>query len=237
MYTKYHQFLESKKSFTNFIKSNKFKETYGTYETTNLKLEKELEENFKNYYDKLKIEDDKLIIFKKDIKYECTMLYSDINKKEWNKFLNLIDKDDLYLGENQKDIDDEEFGLEKEPHITILWGIHPLKNKEKVFEWLKNLKPIELEFNKISMFENEKYDVVKIDIKPTEELLKYRKYAIENIENTQTFDGYKPHITISYVKKGTGKKYIRNIEKEKLIFNKVAYSEPDYNKTFFKLKN
>ena len=173
---------------------------------------------------------------KEDIKYDCIMLYSDINKKEWNKFLNLIDEEDLYLG-SKEDIEKDEYGLEKDEHITLLYGIHSDEvDKKEVYNWLKTLEPIELELKNISIFENDNYDVVKIDIKPTKELLKYRKYAIKNFPNTQTYDEYKPHMTIAYCKKGTGKKYIQKLDDDTLLeFNEAVYSDYTYKKKYFKL--
>ena len=166
------------------------------------------------------------------------MLSSDIDKNDWKEFLNIIDEKDLYLGENQKDIDDDEFGLESNPHITLLYGIHPKENnKDEIIDWLKTLKPIVLKLSKIGIFENEKFDVVKIDIEPTKQLLEYRKYAIDNIVNTQSFDGYHPHMTLAYVKPGKGKNYIKTLEKKlKLNFNVAIYSESNYKKEYIKLK-
>jgi 2'-5' RNA ligase len=245
MFIKFEQFLESKKnSLSKFLKEYNPENNYGTYEIKDTKenlekLKKELEENYKNDYSKLKLEDKKLIIFKKDVKYDCIMLSSDIDKKEWNKFLELIDEKDLYLGETQKDIDEDEYGLEKEAHITIIYGIHPKENdKKEILDWLETLKPVTLEMSKIGIFENEKYDVVKIEVEPTKQLLKYRKYTIDNFPNTQTFDGYNPHMTLAYVKSGKGKKYIQILkEKLKLEFNEAIYSDSNYKKKYIKLND
>lgn len=244
MYIKIEHFLESEKNTLNkLLKDYDIKDTYGYYEISDskeilTKLKKDIEENYKKEYDKLKLEDNKLIIFKKDVKFDCIMLSSDIDKKDWDDFLKIIDEKDLYLGETQKDIDDDEYGLESEPHITLLYGIHPKENdKEEILDWLKTLKPIELELSKIGIFENEKFDVVKIEIKPTEQLLKYRKHIEETFKNTQTFDGYNPHMTLAYVKTGKGKKYIQTLkEKLKLNFNEVIYSDSSYKKKYIKLK-
>jgi 2'-5' RNA ligase len=244
MYIKIEHFLESEKTTLHkLLKDYKINDTYGYYEISDSKenlnkLKKIIEENYKKEYDKLKFKDNKLIIFKKDIKYDCVMLSSDINKKNWNDFLKIVDKKDLYLGETKKDIDDDEYGLESEPHITLIYGIHPKENdKEEIIDWLKTLNPMKLELSKVGIFENEKYDVVKIEVEPTEQLLKYRKYIEETFENTQTFDNYNPHMTLAYVKSGKGKKYVQTLkEKLKLIFNEVIYSDSSYKKEYVKLK-
>lgn len=245
MYTNFEQFLESQKNtFKKFIKENEFEETYGTYELkdtkTNLeKLKKDLEENYKNDFFKLKIEDKKLIIFKKDVKYNCIMFSSNIDKKKWNNFLKLIDEKDLYLGETQKDIDDDEYGLEKQPHITLLYGLIPKENKkEDVLDWLKSLKSFNLKMENIGIFENDKFDVVKIDIEPTKQLLKYREDSLEKFPNVQSFDGYHPHMTLAYIKSGKGKKYIQKLkDKLELEFNEAIYSDFNYKKEYIKLND
>ena len=161
------------------------------------------------------------------------MYYAIFKNEKLNDIIKMIDEKDIY------DDDKNDFGYETESHITLLYGIHPKEiNKEEIFEYLKSIKSLELEIDNVSIFENDKFDVVKFDIKPTKELLKIRKYLIENIKNTQSFDGYHPHMTIAYVKKGEGEKYIKNLkEKIKIKLDKVCYSNPKYKKEFFDLED
>jgi 2'-5' RNA ligase len=102
---------------------------------------------------------------------------------------------------------------------------------------LEDYKPIELKTGEVGMFETDKYDVIKIDVKPTKELLAYRKDLIENTKNTQTYDTYTPHMTIAYVKKGKGNKYIKKIKVEEmeLEFDTIKYSDSNYKKKTIKL--
>lgn len=156
----------------------------------------------------------------KKLDYGCIMLYANIsNWKE--KHLSLIEKEDIY--------DDEfkDYGLEHEPHATILFGIHLDENKpEEIKEFMKLIfkNPIEVVINKISNFECDDYDVVKYDVPITEELQLYHDITMQTFSNTQTFDEYKPHMTISYVKKGKGKKYSKKIKPFKVKFDTVVYS-------------
>ena len=148
-----------------------------------------------------------------------------------------IKEDDLY--EDPEGID--EYGLEKDPHITIIFGIHSTENKQdEIISKVKEYKPIELESDdKITMFETDKYDVLKIDIKPTKELLKHRKDLIENTKNTQTYPNYHPHMTVGYIKKGKGKEYLKKlkVDKKKILFDTIKYSDHNYKKKTIKLKN
>lgn len=165
--------------------------------------------------------------------FDCVMLFSDISKKKWRgEYLNKIKEEDIYDDENG------EFGLEDEPHITLLFGIHPDEvDRELAEAMVKSISKIELKADKISIFENDDFDVVKLDIIPSETLLQLRKMFINTLPNTQTFPDYKPHMTISYVKKGEGKKYKEKFkEPVKFTFNKGVYSDYEFNKKFFKLK-
>lgn len=169
----------------------------------------------------------------KEKEYDCIMFWSDITKTKWKKeFLSKIDKNDIYDPNN-----DGDYGLEDEPHITLLYGIHPDEvDKDLAINLIKTISPIELESKKISIFENEEFDVVKIEIIPNNTLLQLRKILINILPNTQTFKDYNPHMTISYVKKGKGKKYIEKFKEPiKFNFNKIVYSDSNHEKEFFKL--
>jgi len=213
------------------------KDEYGYYEIESdepEKTKKMLLNDYESGIMKIDIKNDKLTIFKNDAKFDCVMLYAKIDNKLWKKIQDNIDEKDLY--EDPEGI--EEFGLEKEPHLTIIYGIHSSENDQnKIIKKLEKYKPINLKMNGVSMFETDKYDVIKIDIKPSDELLKYRKDLIDNTINTQTYPDYHPHMTIAYVKKGKGKKYIKKIkiDKMELEFDTIKYSDHKYKKKTIKL--
>ena len=161
------------------------------------------------------------------LKYDCLML--DANISNWKEKTSIIDKEDVY----EKD---DDYGVEKNPHVTIIYGIHPDEvNREELYEEIEKIKPVKTTIEKISVFECEDYDVVKFDVPVTPELKKYRKIFLK-FPNTQTYDEYLPHMTIAYVKKGTGKKYEQKIKPFNVVFNKAAYSSPGKNKKYFDLK-
>ena len=57
---------------------------------------------------------------------------------------------------------DPECGLEDDIHITILYGVlSPITTIRNIF---KNEKPIQIVLRDITVFQNEKYDVLKIEI-------------------------------------------------------------------------
>ena len=74
--------------------------------------------------------------------------------------------------------------------------------------------------NHTILFENLEFDVVKLGVIKTPKLEEINK-RLSELPNSNQFPEYKPHITLAYVKKGSGQKYadpnykyqIKNISK------------------------
>lgn len=151
------------------------------------------------------------------IEYGCLMLFLDV--PVWEKITSVIKPEDVYEKDN-------DYGIEKEPHLTILYGFHDEVTSTEVFELFKEvmpMKPIEVKISGISVFENENFDVVKFDVNSPE--LTELNEIMRQLPNTTKFPNYHAHITIAYVKKGEGEKYVRPFEKErKLLGNKLVYT-------------
>lgn len=98
-------------------------------------------------------------------------------------------------------------GREDHPHITIKYGIHD-EGSEKIKELLKDEPPVKVKLGDISLFhpEGKPYDVVKIDV-DSPDLHRLNKKISDNMEVTDTFPDYKPHVTIAYVTKGSGEEF------------------------------
>jgi len=164
------------------------------------------------------------------IEYGALMLGLDI--PDWKKFTKIIKKDDIY----EKN---DEFGIETMPHLTLLYGFHDNVNSTEVFDLYKKnfkLKPIEITTNKISIFENDEFDVVKFDV--NSKLLTNINKVLKELPNTSDFPEYHAHITIAYVKKGCGDKYIVNLKKKiKFIGNKLIFSTKNESKNILKLND
>jgi len=151
--------------------------------------------------------------------YGCLMLYVDV--KNWHGISQSINHEDLYKPEETR------YGIETDPHITILYGIHKDVDDYSVKELFKNLgkSNFDIKINGIDCFFNKDYDVLKfnIDSKKLHELNRLAK----SLPNTNEYPEYKPHMTIAYLKKGTGQKYINenfNIGIDNII--KIVYSKP-----------
>lgn len=164
-------------------------------------------------------------------KYGCVMVYFDYDKSDWKTFQDLIDKDDLYDPK-----DDKGFGKEKDPHVTILYGLHDTIPDKDIVEKIKDITKPKLKMGKVSSFEtNPDYDVLKFDV-TSEDLHKLNK-KFAKFPHTNNFPDYHPHCTIAYVKHGKAKKYIEKLNKAadmdfesiKIVYSKANGEKKDYN--------
>jgi len=154
--------------------------------------------------------------------YGCVMM--EPNKIDgWEeKHLAGIDEKDVYIKPS-----DDSYGLEENPHVTVLYGIHEDEVDPSVVTDMieQKMEPIKVKISEIDIFENEEYDVVKYNVPVTDELKEYREMFMNSFENTQTFPEYYPHITLAYVKPGTGKKYKKTLEEPFTVkFTRGVYS-------------
>jgi 2'-5' RNA ligase len=79
----------------------------------------------------------------------------------------------------------------------------------------------------VSLFENPEFDVVKLDVIKTSNLEEINK-RLSELPNSNQFPEYKPHITLAYIKKGSGQKYIDSSYKYQIKnISKIVYSRPD----------
>lgn len=156
-------------------------------------------------------------------KLGCVMVY--LNIKNWESITSNISEEDLYKpGESR-------YGRETDPHITILYGLHKEVEENDIIEAFKdyNSKDTTIEVDKIDIFENEYFDVVKMDV--ISEFLTNMNKKLSTLPHTSDFPNYKPHITIAYVNKGCGDKYAQS--NYKYTFNdidKIVYSKPNGEK-------
>lgn len=93
-------------------------------------------------------------------------------------------------------------------HITIKYGLHT-GDGELVRRVVQGFGPVTLKLGKVSLFENDDADVVKVDVE-SEQLRKLNALLSESLANTDTHPTYIPHICLAYVKPGAGRKYTRN---------------------------
>lgn len=160
--------------------------------------------------------------FKSGDLYDYGCVFINCNIPNWNNLLDKISNDDLYKS------DDPTYGKESNPHCTILYGLKPNVPESTIKSTLSNIKKNELNIkaNKIDCFENEDFDVVKINIES--KLLHKINSMLLSLPHKIFFDKYIPHITIAYVKPGLGKKYLNPDYKcEIKNINNIIYTKTD----------
>jgi 2'-5' RNA ligase len=162
--------------------------------------------------------------------YGCVMV--EVPVSNWNEITSYINPEDVYTG------GDDTHGIQENPHVTILYGLHKEVTPEMVKSVFRDFtENINIEVDGIDIFENKDYDVVKFNVKADGALQELHN-RLSEFPNSNSFPDYKPHITIAYVNKGTGKKYIKPDYKY-VVKNvvKITYSMSSGEKIEFDYKN
>ena len=160
-----------------------------------------------------------------DRKHEfgCAMLYFDFPKME--EIHSLIDENDLYI-----DDEDSSFGLETEPHCTLLFGLHEEVDTQDIADILNQYSFTTLKIDNPSFFEvDDIYDVLKFEVFDYD--LKDINKELRNYPHTNDYPNYQPHCTIAYLKPGLGQKYVDLLNRNKLNQFKLPPSYAVYSKT------
>lgn len=160
--------------------------------------------------------------------YGCVMIYFKI--PNWESIVSKIETKDLY------DPHSGRHGLETQPHITVLYGLHSEVNEQQIEEALSGIsdKDIDIEIDGINFFENKDFDVVKMNIKS--DVLHEMNRRLSGLPHTTDYPEYKPHMTVAYVLPGLGKKYLEPTYHYKFNdHSKVVYSKTDGTKSDIKL--
>lgn len=164
--------------------------------------------------------------------YGCVMLY--FNFPEINKIHDAINPKDVYTEEG-----DKTFGLEDEPHTTLLYGLHTEVTLDNVKDVLSGYTYTPCTIHNPSLFKNEKYDVLKFDVKGDN--LHKTNEALKKYPYTSSFPKYHPHLTIGYINPGLGQKYVDMLNKViptsgyQLVPQYAVYSMPDGTKHKIKI--
>jgi hypothetical protein len=133
-------------------------------------------------------------------KFSCTQIQAPADiagfLMQWGK--QNIPEENLYYDEKGDN------GREVEPHVTVKYGLQIPAPNQALLQIIGTTKPFKVKLGLVSLFENPKFDVVKVDV-DSPELHQLNRAISEAIPCKDTFPDYHPHMTIAYVKKGTGR--------------------------------
>lgn len=152
--------------------------------------------------------------------YGCVMASIDGDSRNHILTLNrkLIPDDIIY------DDNTHEFGRETDPHVTIKFGLTKSYSKKEIEDFFKDVDPFTIRFGNISIFENDKFDVVKIDVES--DILRTLNKQFSKLPNEDEHPKYHAHCTLAYVKPGEGKQFISKKEKIPVAtIDKIVYSD------------
>lgn len=117
--------------------------------------------------------------------------------------------------------------LETQPHITVRFGLHT-KDPTEVEKITKGFGLIKVNYDELHVFRNDDSDIlVALVDSPHLHDLNSRLSALPN---TVTHPVYTPHMTLAYLKPGTGDKYLKELKgfnKAEEWFHSTTFSPPD----------
>jgi len=93
-------------------------------------------------------------------------------------------------------------GREREPHVTVKYGLLSPDIPEELRQICKETPPFPVFLGTVSLFTtNPEFDVVKIDVE-SPWLRKLNQQISDTLPHEDTHPEYKPHLTLAYVEKG-----------------------------------
>jgi 2'-5' RNA ligase len=105
-------------------------------------------------------------------------------------------------------------------HITVQYGL-TTNDDSLVRSVVQETGPFEITLGKVSLFEQEFMDVVKIEVE-SEGIHKLNKLITSNLEYITNYPNYVPHCTLAYTLKGFGQYY-----KDDVFFNGLSFMAKD----------
>lgn len=164
-------------------------------------------------------------------KYEYGCIMIDLDIPELLEIHSYIKLPDVYFGDNI-----EQYGLENESHVTLLYGITENNNFEDIEYCVSKINIEEINVKDISCFENEQFDVLKFDVDRSI-LEQYNNFFKTELDHVESQYDYNPHITIAYLNPGLGgfyKNILSNINYPKTVkIKNISYSSPEGDKYYF----
>lgn len=134
-----------------------------------------------------------------------------------------------------EDVDPED-GFEDKPHVTVKYGFTDA-TPEALTALLAEEAPGSLTIGPTAIFQTEgRPDVLFCEV-DSPDLHRLNK-ALSRLPHVDTHDGYKPHLTLAYLKEGTGAGYaglVLPFSGQAVEFSAITFSDRDRNKQLIPL--
>lgn len=168
-----------------------------------------------------------------EVKYDYGCVMAQMPPSVSSQFIafgkKIIPDDILYFNSNEPD----DYGREKEMHITIKFGLTQSYSKEQMGQMLKGTKPFYISILGMDIFQNPEFDVVKFNI--SGDALHQLRKVFDALPNADEHKVFHPHMTIAYVKAGMGEQYKKMTKSNSQIpVNLIKYSDRG-NNSFYRL--
>jgi 2'-5' RNA ligase len=125
---------------------------------------------------------------------------ADYEPRSWDRILSEVDPKDLH------DNDEGQFGLENEPHVTLLYGFHDVVTHGLIAKICEKVRPMGFSVEGLSYFDAEDYDVLKFDVESS--YARKLNSLLSRLPHTTEFPDYSPHMTVAYLRKGRADSYL-----------------------------
>lgn len=126
-----------------------------------------------------------------------------------------------------------ENGIETDPHVTVLYGLDGV-SPQQVQAIVGRFQPFDVTFGRTGLFENEEFDVVKVEAESPQ--LRELHAQLRRLPNQNERAVYQPHLTLAYVKKGVGSKYLIDpLNGRSMRVRYVVFSDEEGRKTVIPL--
>lgn len=147
--------------------------------------------------------------------YGCLMLAA-LEVPFFQELQDKISKNDIFDDDGTK-------GLEQEPHITIKYGLKDWEFDSFLLnKILANVEPLKYNLGNVTLFKNPEFEVLKVNVESMD--LVNLNYTVSKLPNEDKYPIYIPHLTLAYLKPGTGKKYIGSRKIHEMFSDKIIWS-------------
>lgn len=134
-----------------------------------------------------------------------------------------------------------EKGRETAPHVTVKYGIDPSVDIAVLRDVIENSDSAKemamrggatMTLGAVAMFEAYEYDVLYVSV-DSPDLVLLNSIISEAVPVTDTHPEYIPHVTLAYVKKGEGAKYVgdETLAGTEITFDAIVFSDTEGNQT------